>query len=68
MEARVLNANASVSYRAVQDLESRQLLLDILTSKHSAAEGINPHEGSERTTISSIVSEQSLHIHACHHT
>jgi hypothetical protein len=55
MEAPVLSATASASYREFQDIESKQLLFDIVSTRGSASQGMNPHGEFERTTFSTIV-------------
>ncbi|KAI1868946.1 hypothetical protein JX265_006925 [Neoarthrinium moseri] len=52
MESQVLNERAAVVYLPFQELESRQLLLDLL--KNAGGSGTDCHEYLERTTASII--------------
>ncbi|KAK6853014.1 cytochrome P450 [Apiospora arundinis] len=56
MEAPLLSQASSLSYRPVFDLETKQLLLDLMSGSAEAGEavGIDCHHHFERTTASSI--------------
>lgn len=54
METPILNPSASASYRVLQDIESKQLLFDLLSDRGSESTGVNPHPHFQRVTASFI--------------